>query len=67
MSKLFYEAMRTLPHAFMDDKTRHCYNEDMVFVVNPRLPPHMYTAACGWEAFEPKFPATSAIESAQTP
>ncbi len=71
MSKLFYEAMRTMPAEFICDKTRHCYNEDAVFVINPDLPPAKYTAAGGWETlelqsvFSPAIPPQSA--AGQTP
>lgn len=65
MSKLFYEEMRTMPPEYVDDKTRHAYNEDYVFVLNPELPPRMYTATGGWEAFEPTFvPATTTPQPA---
>lgn len=52
MSAIFYEAMRTLPTEYANDKTRHTYNADAVFVVNPELPPIMYTADRGWRKMD---------------
>jgi hypothetical protein len=56
MSKLFYQAMRTLPAQFVDDRTEHLACETAIFVVNPNAQPHLYTEAFGWQAYEPKFP-----------
>lgn len=70
MSKLFYEAMRVLPVEFIEDETRHSYSDSVVFVINPNLPPHMYTAADGWHEmkfveFAPGF--TPPTKLTQTP
>lgn len=42
--KLMYEALKSLPDKFIDDKTRHCSLDGAVYVANPKYAPIIYKA-----------------------
>ena len=57
MTKLYYQAMRSLPEDFVDSETKAIGDDDCVFAMNPKFQPIIYTKeSCKWVKWEPEYP-----------